>query len=108
MRVTGASSRAGPGLSVSQRVIREEYSLGIVIVVRLSVTKPVLGSRKILFVSQDWSADAVREALGTGAQGYLVKTDARKELLEAVDAVLRGERFVGRRFSGQLSPGKNG
>jgi hypothetical protein len=31
---------------------------------------------------------------------YVVKTDARRELLTAVDTVLRGEQFVGRRFSG--------
>ena len=46
---------------------------------------------KILFVSQESSADIVREALGTGASGYIVKTDAGRELLEAVSAVLRGE-----------------
>jgi DNA-binding NarL/FixJ family response regulator len=63
---------------------------------------------KILFVSQESSADAVQAALDTGARGYVVKTDARRELLEGVNAVLRGERFVGRRFSGQLSPGKKG
>jgi DNA-binding NtrC family response regulator len=55
---------------------------------------------KILFVSQESSADAVQEALGTGARGYVVKTDAGRELVEGVNAVLRGERFVGRRFSG--------
>jgi CheY-like chemotaxis protein len=55
---------------------------------------------KILFVSQESSADMVQEAFGTGARGYVVKTDAGRELLEAVDAVLRGEQFVGRRFSG--------
>ena len=31
---------------------------------------------KILFVSQESSADVVREALGTGASGYVVKSDA--------------------------------
>jgi DNA-binding NarL/FixJ family response regulator len=55
---------------------------------------------KILFVSQESSADIVREALVTGAFGYIVKTDAGRELLEAVSAVLRGELFVGTRFSG--------
>jgi DNA-binding response OmpR family regulator len=55
---------------------------------------------KILFVSQESSADVVQEALGTGAHGYVVKTDAGVELLEAVDAVLRGGRFVGKRYSG--------
>ncbi len=55
---------------------------------------------KILFASQGSSADVVQEALGTGAHGYVVKTDARRELLTAVNAVLRGEHFIGKRFSG--------
>jgi DNA-binding NarL/FixJ family response regulator len=55
---------------------------------------------KILFLSQESSVDIVREALGTGAFGYVVKTDAGRELLEGVSAVLRGELFVGRRFAG--------
>ena len=32
--------------------------------------------------------------------GYVVKVDAGSELLTAVDVVLRGEQFVGRRFAG--------
>jgi len=55
---------------------------------------------KILFVSQESSVDMVREALSTGAQGYVVKTDAGSEFLEAIDAILEGEKFVGRRFVG--------
>ena len=57
------------------------------------------GESKVLFVSQESSADVVQEALGTGAHGYVVKTDAGSELLEGVNAVLRGQQFVGRRFS---------
>jgi DNA-binding NarL/FixJ family response regulator len=56
---------------------------------------------KIVFVSQESSADVVREALGTGACGYVLKTDAGSELLTAVDTVLRGEQFVGSRFAGR-------
>ena len=55
---------------------------------------------KILFVSQESSADIVQGALGTGAQGYVLKSDAERELLEGVNAVLRGEQFVGGRFAG--------
>ena len=43
---------------------------------------------KVLFLSQESSADAVQEALGLGAQGYVVKTHAGLELLTAV------KRFV--------------
>ena len=56
---------------------------------------------KILFVSQESSADVVREALGTGAHGYVVKIDAGSELLIGVSAVLRGDQFVSKRFSGE-------
>ena len=70
---------------------------GIEVARRIGKVSP--GS-KILFVSLESSADAVQEALGTGARGYVVKTDAGSELVEGVNAVLRGERFVGRRFSG--------
>lgn len=69
---------------------------GIEVARRIGKVSP--GS-KIIFVSQESSTYAVQEALGTGARGYIVKIDARRELLECVNAVLRGERFVGRRFS---------
>ena len=55
---------------------------------------------KILFVSQESSAEMVQGALGTGAQGYVLKGDAGRELLEGVNAVLRGEQFVSGRFAG--------
>ncbi len=56
---------------------------------------------KILFVSQESSPDVVREAFASGAMGYVVKTDATVELISAIDALLRGEKFVGKRFTGQ-------
>jgi len=49
---------------------------------------------KIIFVSQESSPDVVQEALGLGACGYVVKSQAQRELLAAVDAVLEGRRFV--------------
>jgi CheY-like chemotaxis protein len=56
---------------------------------------------KILFVSQESSPDVVRKTLGLGAVGYVVKSDAARELSMAVTAVLRGEIFVGARFAGE-------
>jgi hypothetical protein len=55
---------------------------------------------KIIFVSQESSADVVQRVLSLRACGYVVKMDAGRELLAAVDAVLRGEQFVGSRFAG--------
>jgi DNA-binding NarL/FixJ family response regulator len=50
---------------------------------------------KIVFLSQETSADVVQEALHSGALGYVVKAKAGSELLAAVDAVLLGTTFIG-------------
>jgi DNA-binding NarL/FixJ family response regulator len=55
---------------------------------------------KIIFLSQESSADAVHEALGLGALGYVVKVHAGSELLAAVEAVLQGNHFVSSGLSG--------
>jgi DNA-binding NarL/FixJ family response regulator len=55
---------------------------------------------KIIFLSQESSADAVHEALGLGAHGYVVKVHAGSELLAAVEAVLQGNQFVSSGLSG--------
>jgi DNA-binding NarL/FixJ family response regulator len=49
---------------------------------------------KILFVSENRSPDVAEEALSTGAEGYVVKSDAARELLPAIKAVLEGKRFI--------------
>ena len=53
---------------------------------------------RILFVSTEASAEVVEEALRLGARGYLLKSDVANELLPAVDAILRGQQFVGSRL----------
>jgi DNA-binding NarL/FixJ family response regulator len=57
---------------------------------------------KIIFVSQQSSADLVQEALSLGAQGYVAKAKLGSDLLVAVEAVLEGRRFVS---SGLLASG---
>lgn len=57
-------------------------------------------SSKILFVSEHRSPDIAEEALSTGAVGYVVKSDAARELLPAVKAVLEGKRFVSASLAG--------
>jgi DNA-binding NarL/FixJ family response regulator len=48
---------------------------------------------KIIFLSQNSDLDIVRAALGTGALGYVLKTDAGRELVPAVEAVLGGKHI---------------
>jgi DNA-binding NarL/FixJ family response regulator len=49
---------------------------------------------KILFVSQESSADVIEEALSSGAMGYVIKARAGSELLVAMEAVREGRQFV--------------
>ncbi len=56
---------------------------------------------KILFLTQETSADVVQEALSLGALGYVVKAQAGAELLAAVQAVLQGKQFVSSGLSGR-------
>ena len=55
---------------------------------------------KILFLSQESSADLVEEGLRLGALGYVIKAHAGTELLAAVEAVSQGRQFVSRGVSG--------
>jgi DNA-binding NarL/FixJ family response regulator len=48
----------------------------------------------IIFLTQNSDKDIVRAALSTGARGYVLKTDAGKELLSAVARILGGDDFV--------------
>src|SRR5262245_33803960 len=64
---------------------------GIEFALRIKKISPIA---KILFATENRSSDIVQTALSTGADGYLVKSDAAKELLPAVMAVVRGMQFV--------------
>ncbi len=49
---------------------------------------------RILFLSENTAPEVVRAALRTGAQGYVVKSCAARELLPALDALLLDCYFV--------------
>jgi DNA-binding NarL/FixJ family response regulator len=49
---------------------------------------------RIIFLTQESSPEVVQEALTLGAWAYIIKAEAGAELLPAVEAVSRGEKFV--------------
>ena len=59
---------------------------------------------KILFVSMSSDVDVVTAALSNGANGYVRKENAHSDLLPAIEAVLRGDRFVSKGFYTEESP----
>jgi len=55
---------------------------------------------KILFVTENRSLEIVEAALNTGADGFVVKSDAGRDLLPGVKTVLAGKRFVSTSLAG--------
>jgi DNA-binding NarL/FixJ family response regulator len=63
---------------------------------------------KVIFVTAISDVDVVQTALGNGAHAYVLKVDAARELLPAINAVLRGKKFassgVKQSDSGKIPP----
>src|SRR5580692_3695485 len=49
---------------------------------------------KLIFLTMNEDPDLAAEAIRNGASGYLLKTCAASELLDAIQAALRGELYV--------------
>jgi DNA-binding NarL/FixJ family response regulator len=49
---------------------------------------------KILFLTQESSAEVVQEAIRVGALGFVIKAQAARDLSAAVEAVLQNEQFI--------------
>ncbi|PYX28420.1 MAG: hypothetical protein DMG80_16640 [Acidobacteria bacterium] len=60
---------------------------------------------KIVFVSLEFDPDIIRAALQLGAWGYVLKSDAARELVKAINTVVGGKDFVSRSVSGRDSSG---
>lgn len=64
--------------------------------------RDVSPNSKILFLSEESSPDVAEVALEAGGGGYVVKSDAGRELLTAVKALSEGKRYIGARLVGQV------
>jgi DNA-binding NarL/FixJ family response regulator len=58
--------------------------------------RKVAPESKILFLSQERDPDIARAALSAGGHGYVVKSDADRELFVAVQTVMLEKQFVSR------------
>lgn len=61
---------------------------------------------RIIFMTENRSADIADAALSTGALGYVVKSDAGRALLPAINAVLEGRRFISSGVAGHVNQDK--
>jgi DNA-binding NarL/FixJ family response regulator len=62
--------------------------------------RKVAPKSKIIFLSQDSNPELVQEAFSLGARGYVIKSDASRELLTAVKVVILGKQYVSRVLAG--------
>jgi DNA-binding NarL/FixJ family response regulator len=53
---------------------------------------------KILFLSEEADPGVVQAAFSAGGFGYVLKSDARRDLLAGIESVLLGRQFVSRRL----------
>lgn len=49
---------------------------------------------RIIFISTDCSIQMAKEAMRLGADGYVVKSDAGADLIPAIEAVVRGQKYI--------------
>jgi DNA-binding NarL/FixJ family response regulator len=63
--------------------------------------KKQLKETRVLIFSAHESEVLAREAFQAGARGFLVKSDANKLLIAAVESILAGKPFAGGRFCAQ-------
>jgi DNA-binding NarL/FixJ family response regulator len=66
------------------------------------ILKSVADAR-IIFLSQETSPEVVQAAIRSGGSGYLAKARAGSELVEAIQAVLNGMRYIGKGLSATIN-----
>jgi len=64
--------------------------------------KKVLPSAKLVFLSMHSSAVYLRKALEAGASGYVLKSGAAEELLDAIEAARDGKIYVTPQFDSEV------
>ena len=102
-------AEAGDGAEAVRRALRTDLDLVVIDIAMPRVTglhaagelhrhKPEL---PILILSMHENEQYVHEAIKAGASGYVLKTVADRDLVEACRAALRGEAFV---YPGAMTP----
>lgn len=93
---------ASDGMEAIQKADRLQPDL-IVLDVGMPVLNGVEAARQIqrlapgsviLFLSENTDPDVLLEALCVGGRGFVLKSEATRDLVPAIEAVLGGERFI--------------
>jgi DNA-binding NarL/FixJ family response regulator len=95
-------AEAGDGIEAVRAALRTEVDLAILDVsmprmTGINATREILAARpdvRVLMLSMHDSTEYLFEALRAGASGYVLKSGADRDLVEACRAAMRGEPFL--------------
>jgi DNA-binding NarL/FixJ family response regulator len=95
-------AEAGDGIEAVQAVLENDIDLAILDVsmprmTGINAAREIIGARpnvRVLMLSMHDSAEYLFEALRAGASGYVLKSGADRDLIEACRAAMRDEPFL--------------
>lgn len=100
VKVVGEASDGKQGLKLVERHKPDLVLLDLILpgVHGLEVLRKARRYSKVLAVSMRSDEAFVAEAFVNGASGYVIKEDSFDELVDALQAVLKGQRFISRKL----------
>lgn len=95
-------AEGGDGKEIVELVLREQPDVAVIDLAMpalngVEATRRIVRDMpqvKVLVLSMYTGEEYVREALGAGASGYLVKDSAADDLVEAIRKIAKGESFL--------------
>jgi DNA-binding NarL/FixJ family response regulator len=106
-RLVGTAADGAEALETAERLRPDLVILdiGLPKINGIEVAQRILASApesRILFLSENRLPEIAEVALATGAHGFVVKSDAGRDLRPAIAAVLEGRSFVSTRLTSQV------
>ena len=100
LSVVGEASEGKEGLKLAEKLRPDLVLLDLVLpgMHGLEVLRRLHSISRVLAVSMRIDDLFVVEALKSGALGYVVKEDSFAELLQGIQAALKGQRYISRRL----------
>lgn len=100
LRLVGEASDGKEGIRLTEKLKPELVLLDLILpgMHGLQVLRKLQKTTKVLAVSMRIDELFVAEALKSGALGYVVKEDSFTELLQAIQSVQKGQRYLSRKL----------